>query len=471
MPHPRALGATNRYAQTTMKTPEHDSLQGRTGRAPSPAAPQRPRAAVPRAARLLAALGAALPSATAAARCALVIAGLLAAAAPRPAAQELDNDTCLACHGIEGFAGADEKPLFVAPQEFAASSHAAFPCTSCHADVTALPHEGRVKRVDVDACSTCHSDTVAAYQGSIHGSQHTNGNDDTATCTDCHGPAHSIRASTNPVSPVYPLNLPRTCAACHDNQELIERYNIPVADAYQLYLDSIHGRALTRSGLLVAANCSSCHGSHDIRVTQDRQSMVFRANIPATCGACHAGILAAYSEGTHSDAVTSGNLRAPVCISCHTAHEIERVDTRSGKLQVVHECGTCHEESLKTYRDTFHGQVTALGYTRVARCSDCHGSHKVLPASDPQSSIAPSNLVATCQKCHPRANANFVQFSPHADHEDADKFPLLYYTAHMMDLLIIGVFAFFGVHTFLWFLRSLVHQNGKRRQPPWHLEE
>jgi nitrate/TMAO reductase-like tetraheme cytochrome c subunit len=60
---------------------------------------------------------------------------------------------------------------------------------------------------------------------------------------------------------------------------------------YQLYMDSIHGRALTRSGLLVAANCSDCHGAHEIKPRAEPTSRVFRANVPKTCGACHAGIL------------------------------------------------------------------------------------------------------------------------------------------------------------------------------------
>jgi hypothetical protein len=42
--------------------------------------------------------------------------------------------------------------------------------------------------------------------------------------------------------------------------------------------------------------------------------------------------------------------------------------------------------------------VTGLGFTRVARCSDCHNSHKILPVSDPKSSISQANLVVTCRK-------------------------------------------------------------------------
>ena len=61
----------------------------------------------------------------------------------------------------------------------------------------------------------------------------------------------------------------------------------------------------------------------------------------------------------------------------------------SWRLTVITQCGTCHQDKLKTYRDTFHGQATELGFRAVATCADCHGNARILPASDPASPIAP----------------------------------------------------------------------------------
>ena len=33
---------------------------------------------------------------------------------------------------------------------------------------------------------------------------------------------------------------------------------------------------------------------------------------------------------------------------------------------------------------SMHGALTNLGYTEGAKCSDCHGSHDILPLNDPQ---------------------------------------------------------------------------------------
>jgi hypothetical protein len=284
-----------------------------------------------------------------------------------------------------------------------------------------------------------------------------------ATCRSCHGPAHTVLARSNPRSPTYHLNLPRTCAQCHADPELAKRHNIPIANVYELYMDSIHGRAVSRSGLLVAANCSDCHGSHEIQRHTEADSRVFPANVPRTCGACHAGVLAAYAQSAHGRAAAKGLSTAPVCTDCHTAHQIRRVEGAPWQLDVIRECGSCHEESLRTYRDTFHGKVTALGLTRVAKCADCHGAHTILPASDPASSVSPAKLVTTCRQCHPGATAKFAEFHPHADPANKERFPRLYYSYLFMTALLVGTFGFFGLHTLLWLARSLIERLRRGR--------
>lgn len=378
------------------------------------------------------------------------------------AAEAVSNDVCLSCHSAPGFEKerqGKKVSLSVDAQRFSKSVHGALPCTACHSDVTQVPHASDLKPVE---CGQCHPKVVEIYRDSVHGRANMNGDGDAARCSSCHG-KHDIFPVTHPESKVYPLQLPYTCGVCHGDPALAKKHNIPVANAYQLYMDSIHGRALEKSGLLVAANCSSCHGSHDIRPKQDPKSKVNRANVPSTCGACHVGILNDYFDSVHGRAVKQGSSAAPVCVDCHTTHEIRRVETEGWKLDIIRECGTCHRESLRTYRDTFHGQVTALGFVRVARCSDCHGSHKILRRSDPQSSIAPARLVSTCQKCHSKANVKFAQFSPHADYADKQRNPGLYYAAIFMKILLTGVFVFFGLHTCLWLFRSIVDVWGRKR--------
>lgn len=367
---------------------------------------------------------------------------------------------CLQCHSLPDL-NPQRPGITIAAEDFENSVHGSLGCAGCHADVGESPHGP----VEIPQCKTCHTDQAADFLTSIHGQARGRGDREAPTCQNCHGNSHEIKRVQDSSSPVYHLNLPKTCGACHGNPELARRHRIPVTNAYQLYMDSIHGRAVAQSGLLVAANCSSCHGSHNILPKSDPASKVYRTTIPTTCGSCHAGVLSQYLGSAHSVEGKAGNSGVPVCSDCHTAHEIARVEREAWKLEIIRECGLCHEESLRTYRDTFHGQITGLGFTRVARCSDCHGAHDILPASDGKSSVSATNRVATCQKCHPQATVSFARFSPHADPKNRERNAGLYYSARFMNLLLIGVFLVFGVHTGLWLIRSLVEQSQAGKKP------
>jgi nitrate/TMAO reductase-like tetraheme cytochrome c subunit len=387
----------------------------------------------------------------------LLLLAPIALAAPT-AAPPPGNDDCLTCHADAQLTASDGRSITVARKVFADSIHGPMGCTDCHADLAAaeFPHADNFARVD---CSSCHADAVAAYGRSVHAEARRAGNAAAAKCTDCHG-VHDIRSSADESSPTYPLNLPNMCGTCHGDARIIRTGGIKIGDVFAKYHDSIHGRALERSGLLVSAKCTDCHGNHEIRRKSDPRSGVFRANVPSTCGRCHGGILALYASGVHGEKLAEGDPRVPVCADCHTAHEIRRTDADAWKLDVLAECGSCHAQSLATYRDTFHGQVTSLGFTRVASCSDCHRAHDVYPKSDPRSSVSSAQRVATCRKCHPAASESFAGYDPHADKRDAERNPPLYWTARFMQLLLAGVFVFFGLHTSLWFQRLL------RKDPP-----
>lgn len=381
-----------------------------------------------------------------------------AAAAPAPTPPA--NTDCLTCHEDDSAARADGRPVVVKPAVFDKSIHATLACVDCHQDLATLkefPHPDKLAKVD---CATCHTDTVEKYKVGVHAAARAQGTTVAATCVDCHG-THDIRPKSDPESRTYHLNLAATCEKCHGNAEIIKKGGIP-SDVSKAFEDSIHGRALSRAGLMVAPTCSDCHGAHDIRKKQDPASRVALMNVPATCGTCHEGIAHKFSAGVHGQLLAKGNLEAPACQTCHTPHAIQRAESMQWQLKVIGQCGTCHLDRIATFRDTFHGQVTALGSRSVAGCADCHGPHEVLPSSDPRSPTAPANLVATCGKCHANATESFVKYDPHADKHDRARNPMLYYTAQFMTLLLAGVFSFFGIHTTLWFTREMRLRRERR---------
>jgi cytochrome b subunit of formate dehydrogenase/cytochrome c553 len=138
---------------------------------------------------------------------------------------------------------------------------------------------------------------------------------------------------------------------------------------------------------------------------------------------------------------------------------------RDFNMQMVNNCSRCHEKQAPSYRDTFHGQATALNFKLAATCADCHTPHKNLPPSDPHSSVNPANLMQTCGRCHTQVSANFIQYDPHPEPKDPQKSLLVYYVAGFMQWLLIGVFGFFGLHTLLWLQRSIVAVAREKHEP------
>ncbi len=82
------------------------------------------------------------------------------------------------------------------------------------------------------------------------------------------------------------------------------------------------------------------------------------------------------------------------------------------RTQIPDLCGSCHADpqrmapfglpvdQLELYRHSVHGRRLAQGDVNVATCYDCHGGHAVRESNDPESSIYPVNLPATCGRCH-----------------------------------------------------------------------
>ena len=119
-------------------------------------------------------------------------------------------------------------------------------------------------------------------------------------------------------------------------------------------------------------------------------------------------------------------------------------------------CGNCHANLSSRYALSLHGALTELGYDQAAKCSDCHGDHDILPVSNPKSPLSPQNRDATCRKCHPHAAGSFVNFDPHVDYTDGERNPLVHAVYTVVLTFLLLTFGFFGLHSLMWFSRSLV---------------
>jgi cytochrome b subunit of formate dehydrogenase len=214
-------------------------------------------------------------------------------------------------------------------------------------------------------------------------------------CADCHKDVKGLVHETTPQK--------ISCAACH-------------ADAQEAYSHSLHA-ADGKPGQTQAAGCTDCHGgAHEILSADDAKSPVNHVNVPATCGKCHGqkflmesnGVSAqpfiSYQESVHGRAVENGSAKAAVCTDCHGSHEIlpaNNAKSPISKFNVPATCSKCHAAIEQTFSASIHGQAIARGNGLSPVCTDCHGIHSIKSHSDPNSPVADQNLSRdTCARCH-----------------------------------------------------------------------
>lgn len=346
-------------------------------------------------------------------------------------------------------------------------------CLSCHPKHQMRPVQDPQSSISprmlAKTCGACHQDQLTAIRKSVHhaaGEKNESGAGTLLDCNQCHGPdVHGMPGARDPASPVYLDHQVAGCGRCHE-------------DYLATYEASVHGSGLRQSGLVVTAVCADCHRAHDIYYAADKRSSLHTANVAATCGKCHyflAERLAASVHGRAGELSAKGSAadakakRKPSCIDCHQGHDQPHPESAGFRQELPNRCGNCHAEHAQLYGTSLHGELTRLGYAPAARCSDCHGSHDILPVVNPQSTLSAANRLETCRNCHPKASLNFVSFDPHADPRNAQAYPWLHRVRTGSETVVWFLFGLAAVHIFLWGLRSLIqtleHGRDRRLQP------
>lgn len=345
-----------------------------------------------------------------------VLSGAVQAQAQAPAA--IDNAVCLGCHGNEGFSvpGADgrTRSLHVVGDKFGKSVHGKRRCVECHKDITAIPHEktGPLKV----SCVQCHQDLWEA-------------------------------------------------AKKENKTHEFARLGV-VVEQIDHYMKSIHARPSREDQSRTNATCYNCHDAHYVYPKDSPVRAEWRLGIPNACGKCHVKQREVYLDSVHGQQVMgNANPAAPICSDCHTTHDVDRPKLDAIKLVITRNCGNCHSENLKSYANTYHGQVTTLGYAYTATCFDCHGSHGIQRVNHPRSTVHPNNRLKTCQNCHKDATPGFVAFQPHANTHDYARYPYMWIASKFMIALIAGVFLFFWTHCALWFYREYKERKEGKGRP------
>lgn len=360
---------------------------------------------------------------------------------------------CADCHDVDTAA-------------FETTVHGALSCTDCHAGAIEEEHTAETARAD---CATCHQDAIDALAGSIHGKPVFTEISGKPACQTCHGPIHKLVSRSEPASPIHPKKIAATCAQCHASPEIAKRTGIHLIQPLAAYNASVHARGVAQGKH--AADCSSCHGSHDILPASAPESRVNHQKVPETCGTCHADIAKAFAASVHGQAAARGVREAPVCTDCHGEHRILAPTEPGSPVFATNvpkmTCGRCHGDlritekfgmpanAVSAFEDSYHGLAGHAGNQKVANCASCHGVHDILPSSNPRSLVHKANLPKTCGSCHPGAGTRFAIGPVHVLPTEPE-FAGIYWIRLLYIWLIWGVIGGMVLHNLLDLRRKVL---------------
>jgi hypothetical protein len=267
-------------------------------------------------------------------------------------------------------------------------------CVNCHND------ENKMKRYG----SSLASDQYEKFKISVHYKPSFNNQGPIADCITCHS-VHDIKRANDPLSKVYPTQIISLCGSCHSSAEFMQRYNpaLPV-DQVQKYRTSVHGK-LNAKGDPNAAECVSCHGSHEIQPVKDSRSLVYATNIPSVCANCHSDtkLMSKYKIPTdqydkfvssvHGVALLEkGDLSAPSCNDCHGNHGA----IPPGFESISKVCGSCHVLNMELFEQSPH--KSAFDKNNHPECESCHGNHNIIHSTDEMIGTQESSVCVNCHK-------------------------------------------------------------------------
>lgn len=263
-----------------------------------------------------------------------------------------------------------------------------------------------------------------------------------------------LLAAAAPVSAVtftIPTGKTDRCLECHAEPDLGTVDVNGVEKSLTIDVDEWHGSIHARM------DCTACHAGFEARdhTAEETEGWYEQAKLTA-CSDCHASEFKMYDQSFHGDLVMGeGSEEAPACGDCHGSHGIVDPASTEFRESIPDVCGHCHGEKEETYLDTYHGKSVLLGESSRAVCIDCHGYHKILPKSDPESTVSSQNVVATCGKCHENANTRFSSFLVHVDRSTPSS-SLWVWLMEINHAVLIGVlFTLGGLHCFMYFYRGL----------------
>ncbi len=111
-------------------------------------------------------------------------------------------------------------------------------------------------------------------------------------------------------------------------------------------------------------------------------------------GKREAGVPPAYDAA----ALRSSPHAGQECKSCHA--DLEKKEFPHPEKLAKVDCSSCHPDKQEEYAQSLHGKAVARGDKLAPGCKSCHGTHNILPRSNPASPISTMQIPRLCGSCH-----------------------------------------------------------------------
>ena len=185
------------------------------------------------------------------------------------------------------------------------------------------------------------------------------------------------------------------CLECHGEKDS-EAYALD-DEAFSTYVEA---ELLNRS-VHADVDCTECHT--DLKGKGDKHDAVEFANKRAItllyseqCKDCHFQNFTRSLDGVHHGLQLEGKTEAAVCVDCHGAHDIGKVN--EPRSRISKSCERCHEKVSKAYVMSVHGSaLLEKENPDVPSCTDCHRAHDI---ADPRKDAWRLDVPQMCGKCH-----------------------------------------------------------------------
>lgn len=308
------------------------------------------------------------------------------------------NENCLACHNKRNqfkiFENDEKIEVYVNSEKYLQSAHKNLKCSECHVTFTDKNHPERryrtynqYKIMSSHVCNNCHYNILneKTHKNFINKKEY----EDFLICTNCHSPHYTV---TGDILYSERENDKKYCLSCHskgieikflNNEKLSIKFNM------QEFKNSVHSEI----------NCTECHFGfsqeyHPIRYFKNRRNLsVANAEV---CRRCHFDKYTMYQDSIHSQLLSKGDERVPLCTNCHGYHGIQKFGKE--RVKITKKCGECHKEVYEVYAKSIHGYALFDEHNKdVPNCIDCHTSHKI---EDPLSKKFTLHIPEMCGKCH-----------------------------------------------------------------------